>query len=689
MGLDRGFRDAFQARYGFNRRDIRTQKKGDLSEIYTIPYNEKDDKFYYAKNAEKKRVDHLCVDANELIHAGFKAQTDYMHEQEHVSTKGRRSQNRRVAETVDVTIDDEFINAVGFAVIARLKKLYLSFRPVETFYIALDGPCALCKGKEQRSRRYFSVQSVHVSPGTRLMNIVDAKIREWIHSYFAKKNTDKDTVQKIIFSGSCVEGEGEMKIVDFLVNTGWNDSAVIHTPDSDMLSMVLTLPQKNVFVVSNDTFVQKCDITQVIKKAYPKQDEKRVALDQIMLSLLFGNDYIHPIRTTTSSFTPSVVLENYSTCIVDWDNSSLSLDLQAMYDLITAVTPDTNTNPTRVQETKKYLQSLLWCIQSYRTGKCFDYEHPTNRWIDIETITGGLKDMIDSGETKLVLVTSKPHKVHPFLPITFLLYIVPLNHAQTVVPERISDYLSSLQNDIIYGELLKIEPSDDITGKLLNIQKEIVSQMKNTKSEWIMEICSRGKEMTYVAVKRANQKKPVGPTLTLVNEKGQLLETDAERDVEMEEELMGLATFSEHRLKKYLPPKQSQKEVKQFAAEEIWKEEQTKANQQELRQMEKHLKTLNKKLESKRIDERAEIKRVKEEQRAVKEKEKQERREQQEKITQQRKAEKNEKKQKEMAEYEKARKNSMHPLLRRENDPTRKYKDKLKPNKMKKKFHKK
>jgi 5'-3' exonuclease len=168
----------------------------------------------------------LFLDANSIIY-------DVIHENTNTNTMDNLS---------------IYINVFN-KILSIIEKL----KPAFTF-VAFDGVVPLAKMKQQKQRRYKSYITKQIlkttswntnaiTPGTKFMNELD--------DYLSSRL--KESVYKIIFSGSKECGEGEQKIFEYIRNnaiTMKNSNSIIYGLDADliMLSLLHLIFNENIYL---------------------------------------------------------------------------------------------------------------------------------------------------------------------------------------------------------------------------------------------------------------------------------------------------------------------------------------------------------------------------------------------------------------------------------------------------------
>lgn len=175
----------------------------------------------------------------------------------------------------------------------------------DILYLAVDGIPPFAKIIQQRNRRFLTFwtrkfeipfDSNAISPGTRLMEKIDVRIRKWI------KETG-NLPNKVMYSGADIPGEGEHKIMNaFREETYYdiNKNHVVLGMDTDLFMLTLVSPINNIYlwrpqvgeklqVISiNQAKLQIASMMNVDVRVAPK--------DFVLITSLLGNDFIprHP-----------------------------------------------------------------------------------------------------------------------------------------------------------------------------------------------------------------------------------------------------------------------------------------------------------------------------------------------------------------------------------------------------------
>ncbi len=168
-----------------------------------------------------------------------------------------------------------------------LKAIVDLIQPKKSLFIAIDGVAPKAKMMQQRYRRYKSSlenkdwDTNAITPGTEFMKKLGRKLK-----IFSKK-----FVLDVIISDSSIPGEGEHKILQYMKNNSNNDeSSCIHGLDADLIMLLLTLEQKNLYIFRE----QQDEIQQhfVSIDIFRRELEHTPIKDYIFLCFMAGNDFL-------------------------------------------------------------------------------------------------------------------------------------------------------------------------------------------------------------------------------------------------------------------------------------------------------------------------------------------------------------------------------------------------------------
>jgi 5'-3' exonuclease len=218
-------------------------------------------------------------------------------------------------------IENKMINNV----IEYLEKMITIVKPTKCIYIAIDGVAPVAKMKQQRLRRFKSINDKKVfdsikykhkkeipffwnnsaiTPGTQFMKKITDKIKGWASEY-AKNNKIQ-----IIFSPANVPGEGEHKLLQYMKENR-DSSYVVYGLDADLIFLMLATKLNNIYLMreannldykeSKDKInfvsidIMKTCIINSINKLKPDSAiiiNDRIIDDFIFICYLMGNDFL-------------------------------------------------------------------------------------------------------------------------------------------------------------------------------------------------------------------------------------------------------------------------------------------------------------------------------------------------------------------------------------------------------------
>ena len=222
--------------------------------------------------------------------------------------------------------DEEFERILLSKVNKYIEELYnILNKQLNLIYIAIDGVPSNGKILEQRKRAYgasfqkrllnekyksdkYSWAKAKIKPGTEFMNK--------LYNSLLKISLDC----KIIISSHLVDGEGEMKIMRYIIDNNIKDG-IIFSPDSDMIILILLLnnnkPEKfyllrldqqltkknnnNIVYNYSDTFSVKQIILKYIDDKinykFTETMKEQIIKEIMYVFVLFGNDFLPPLET--------------------------------------------------------------------------------------------------------------------------------------------------------------------------------------------------------------------------------------------------------------------------------------------------------------------------------------------------------------------------------------------------------
>lgn len=165
-----------------------------------------------------------------------------------------------------------------------LNNIVKTIDPKKSLYIAIDGVAPKAKMMQQRYRRYKSQledkpwDTNAITPGTEFMK----KLAKKLKIYSKKFNID------IIIDDASIPGEGEHKILQYMKENPTDESKCIHGLDSDLIMLLLTLEQKNLYIYRE----QQDEINPHFVFIDAFRNEVNNTKDYIFLCFMAGNDFV-------------------------------------------------------------------------------------------------------------------------------------------------------------------------------------------------------------------------------------------------------------------------------------------------------------------------------------------------------------------------------------------------------------
>ena len=286
--------------------------------------------------------------------------------------------------SIDINLD-RLENKMINNVIIYLEKLIDLAEPKKCIYLAIDGVAPVAKMKQQRLRRYKSVNDKKlfdrirkkhkkdipffwnnsaITPGTEFMKKLTDKLNTWCIEYREK------TKLEIIFSSSDEPAEGEHKILQYIKKTGINEKCyVVYGLDADLIFLMLTLSTTgldNIYLMreaqqmegkekSNGiNFVSINIMKECIYESVQslttdmKLDKINVINDFIFICYLMGNDFLphipaldiysNAIDKLLECYVQTVLLNGY--IINRTNNTSININNDVYYNFITTLASD-------------------------------------------------------------------------------------------------------------------------------------------------------------------------------------------------------------------------------------------------------------------------------------------------------------------------------------------------------------
>ena len=210
-------------------------------------------------------TDYLLIDANSLIHpicmnVVSSQLTHNISEQLGTSSQVLDWETKSTNELENIMLNN---------IIDYITSLIILVSPHKATYIAIDGVAPIAKIKQQRFRRYKSINdkklwdsikqkhnekiepywnNSKITPGTEFMKKLHEHILNWM----------KSTKYKIIYSSCFTPGEGEHKLLQFM-KINYNNNYVIYGLDADLIFLSLSSGVNNIFLLREGKEFNKTD----------------------------------------------------------------------------------------------------------------------------------------------------------------------------------------------------------------------------------------------------------------------------------------------------------------------------------------------------------------------------------------------------------------------------------------------
>lgn len=310
---------------------------------------------------------YLFIDFNSIIH-----QTSSKLISELNSNKNIDSQNKKLKlDDIEIMI----IDRVNRFIITLLERINLE--SLDLIYIAIDGVPTFGKILEQKKRRFIGdfVEKLlskysldinwsknNISPGTLFMNKITNFLQN-IQEVSKNKTVNKDQenyefytrVNKIQFSDSNKEGEGEMKILDEINNISNNNKILFFSPDSDVILLSMLSKNSNNIDVLRFSVEEQKNILSIIDILLLKEtifnycqyrigDTNFMNLrinnliqDIVFIFTIFGNDFLPRCEAIQTNLDFLFLIDMYLINLIDsgYIINVSSINGQSFYNYLT------------------------------------------------------------------------------------------------------------------------------------------------------------------------------------------------------------------------------------------------------------------------------------------------------------------------------------------------------------------
>jgi 5'-3' exonuclease len=195
-------------------------------------------------------------------------------------------------------------------ILSEIDKLILYTGVKDLIYIAIDGIAPKMKMRQQRMRRHKSAierkyntesswNTNAISPGTTFMKSLNDSLKTHICKY-----------KNIILDDSDNRGEGEHKILHYILKNNLKGKICIYGLDADLIQLSLVSHKQNIVLLRETTdynientkgeyiYLKIDDLKKHLLESFHLEkivDEERLIDDYIFLCFLFGNDFMNHI----------------------------------------------------------------------------------------------------------------------------------------------------------------------------------------------------------------------------------------------------------------------------------------------------------------------------------------------------------------------------------------------------------
>jgi 5'-3' exonuclease len=213
-------------------------------------------------------------------------------------------------------------------ILSEIDKLILYTGVKDLIYIAIDGIAPKMKMRQQRMRRHKSAlerkyntesswNTNAISPGTTFMKSLNDSLKTHICKY-----------NNIILDDSDNRGEGEHKILHYILKNNLKGKICIYGLDADLIQLSLVSHKQNIVLLRETTdynientkgeyiYLKIDDLKKHLLESFHLEknvDEERLIDDYIFLCFLFGNDFMNHIPSLSLRYGGhNILVDTYS-----------------------------------------------------------------------------------------------------------------------------------------------------------------------------------------------------------------------------------------------------------------------------------------------------------------------------------------------------------------------------------------
>lgn len=275
--------------------------------------------------------------------------------------------------------------------------IFSNFIATKKIFFAIDGTSSYAKIILQRERRSKGdnsnggINGLELSPGTKMMRYLEKKIDLYINNL---SNQYKYIKPEITISKSNISDEGEIKICNKIIVNGMNNLDYTHLiigNDADIVVLSMgAKPIYNINILFNGGGVHGLLSLKILLELFGEMMGKNPNMiimanndlrdDFVIVSLMMGNDYLPKLEYVNSSRLWDCYRDYYKSCgktlIHDgqFNVDNMKKFIYLVYSTMSGAHIKFGNN-INFENIKSYLDGLLWCLNVYNTGKCYDYNY--------------------------------------------------------------------------------------------------------------------------------------------------------------------------------------------------------------------------------------------------------------------------------------------------------------------------
>ena len=374
--------------------------------------------------------------------------------------------------------------------------------PIKSLTTCIDGVAPLSKLLLQRKRRKNiasntkpdNFDSLLFSSGTQFMKSVGNKIKDYTKFVQYAYNIDVTYLDE---HKDEIIDEAELKLkyaIDCNIENNPNDTNIIVTNDADVIVMLSTCKKlDNIYV-----FYYTSGTSEIVsmKKLLDMHTDKvgkslNYGLDFSFLNIMMGNDYFPKLGLVTFEKMFEVYTEVLKVSNDSLINEELSINFNFFKSMLIKIIDKTKSkayqtvtlDTFRKNVYKNYLDGLLWCLDTYKNGKCVRYNYTYNHLNPPHPLGIIMEIDMERHELSLNKETSKPLQSH-----LYLMLVLPSN-AKHLIDTKYHDFFEEINKhegkcDICNNFQKEINNNDE-KNKLYEIKKQYTQHKKS--HEWTLD----------------------------------------------------------------------------------------------------------------------------------------------------------------------------------------------------------